>query len=249
MTNITTLLPDVETLLALEPAELAPYVLEVARAQMQGSGVNEGNGILYGMFRGGPAAENNPNAYPANKQGEVGLAVTEAFSWLKANQLLVPAEGINGQNGWLRLGRRAQRMGAADFRHFVAASLFPKALLHQLIAEDVWARLIRGEYDLAVFTAFRAVEEQVRIAGGYAATDLGVALVRRAFDPNNGPLTKMADPFPEREALAHLFAGAIGSYKNPHSHRTVALEDAREAQEIVMLASHLLRIIDARRPG
>lgn len=51
----------------------------------------------------------------------------------------------------------------------------------------------------------------------------------------------------EREALMHLFAGAVGSYKNPHSHRNVPMEDAGEATEIVMLASHLLRIVDARR--
>jgi Protein of unknown function (Hypoth_ymh) len=72
--------------------------------------------------------------------------------------------------------------------------------------------------------------------------------MRMAFNPNDGPLTKQTDPKPEREALAHLFTGAIGSYKNPHSHRTVTISESGEAQEMVMLASHLLRIIDARRP-
>ena len=88
----------------------------------------------------------------------------------------------------------------------------------------------------------------MRAAGKYAATDIGIDLMRRAFHPTKGPLAKMSDPEPERDALAHLFAGAIGSYKNPHSHRTVAITDANEAQEMVMLASHLLRIVDDRRP-
>jgi hypothetical protein len=34
--------------------------------------------------------------------------------------------------------------------------------------------------------------------------------------------------------------------KNPHSHRTVNLTDAREAQEMVVHASHLLRIVEDR---
>lgn len=71
--------------------------------------------------------------------------------------------------------------------------------------------------------------------------------MRRAFDKDNGLLTNKAEPEAEREALAHLFAGAIGSYKNPHSHRTVTITDSKEAQEMVMLASHLLRIVDSRQ--
>jgi hypothetical protein len=59
----------------------------------------------------------------------------------------------------------------------------------------------------------------------------------------------MTDPPSEREGLMHLAAGAILSYKNPHSHRTVTIAETLEAQEMVMLASHLLRIVADRTAG
>ncbi len=71
--------------------------------------------------------------------------------------------------------------------------------------------------------------------------------MRKAFDQGTGALTDMETDEAEREARSALFAGVIGSYKNRHFHRKEVLDDPDEAAEIVMLANHLLRIVDNRK--
>jgi len=48
-----------------------------------------------------------------------------------------------------------------------------------------------------------------------------------------------------REARALLLAGAIGSFKNPTSHRSITYSDPVEASEVVLLADLLMRILDS----
>lgn len=241
--KIYDLLPDAEVLINLAAEELAHSLLQVASSNLQNGIVNRASIVDIQ----GPHWE--PAPYPPRSAPDVELALIEALNWLEVTGLLLPAPGINGNNGFRVLSRRARALlDRGQFDSFRKAAAFPKAMLHSSIADGVWIALARGDLANAVFIAFRAVEEAVRQAGGFANTDIGVDLIRKAFHPENGPLADRNQPLAEREALSHLFAGAIGSYKNPHSHRTVTITDPSEAQEMVLLASHLLRIAESRRP-
>lgn len=106
-----------------------------------------------------------------------------------------------------------------------------------------------GDYETASFAAMKAVEVEVRHIAGLPNELLGVALMRKAFSPKDGVLRDPGAEGGEQQAIADLFAGAIGAYKNPASHRTVQFDDAVEAAEVMQLADLLLRIVhraDAR---
>ena len=235
MPSIPSLLPDADVLLSLEPEELAGVVLQYLALLPE----RDDHLLLSQVMQSQDLVP-----YPKDRHDEILRAVTEAWVWLEKEGLIAPRPGQRA--GWVFVTRRGQQVAKPeDLKAYRQADLLPRQLLHPRVAQRVSAAFLRGDYDVAVFQAFKEVEVRVREAGGLLDSDIGVKLMRKAFKADEGRLCDSSDPPEEQEALAHLFAGAVGCYKNPHSHRAVVI-DASDAVGTIILASHLLNIVDRR---
>ncbi|MBI3455090.1 MAG: TIGR02391 family protein [Candidatus Rokubacteria bacterium] len=223
-------LPPPEVAVQLPPEELALFVLRFLSDPDAGSTRNRYNFTLMSATQ-----------YPGNvERTAVATALAEAWAWLEREGLIVPRPGQTGE--WFEVSRRGKQLTAqVDFEAYKRGNLLRRDSLDPTLEQKVWPLFIRGDYDVAVFQAFKLVEVRVRKLGKYSDSDLGVDMMQRAFKPD-GSLADPGQQPAEREALRSLFAGAIGLFKNPGSHRSVTFEPA-EAAEAVYLSNTLLRFL------
>lgn len=237
--------PTAEVLLNLEPEELGAFI--VVAMQRGRDRLGHPGSVLTAFYPNHQPYESE--GYPQARKQEVEGAVFEAWSWLEGQGLLIWSDFANGGNGYRRLSRRAQQLDIAAIEDFAAARALPREIIHDAIKTRVWSDFVRGHYDSAVLFAARQVEISVRNAAAAGDDRYDVPLMRDAFHPDTGPLTDENALRSEREARMNLFCGFIGHYKNPLSHRDIDMDDPFEAIEVILMASHLLRIVDGRIAG
>jgi uncharacterized protein (TIGR02391 family) len=184
-------------------------------------------------------------SYPRELRDRVMTAIVEALAWLESQVLIM--QNWEQPSSYYMLTRRGRSLvGKAKFEAYRSGRTLPLDLLPQKLGDKVYHLYLRGDYETAVFQAFKMVETAVREAGEYKDDLFGVALMREAFHPERGRLTDMMSIMPEREAMSALFSGAIGYAKNPPSHRDVAME-RQDAARLIVFAAHLLGIVEIRQ--
>jgi len=179
--GLNTIVADADVLLSLQPEEIALVLLQALDPQ-PGAKYNR-----YNLIRSGGGSLNE--AYPKQSHDAVSKALAEAWSWLQGEGILVQDPEDSYGNSFF-LGRRGKELVKREnFESYLKAALLPKSLLHPSLRPKIYGAFLRGEYDVAVFQAFREVEVAVRATGGFSQTDIGVPLMNDAFKPNVGPLT------------------------------------------------------------
>lgn len=246
------MLPDAEHLLSLSAEELAGPLLVSFEDRDR---IIPENIIGYDNLEREIERNRNPNLnYLHGNCEEVLFALMEAWQCLVSEKFVaprptnLPSEGRGTRSTTTYfVTRKGQKIETLeDFEDYRKADLLRKHQLHPIIAEKVWSIFAQGSYGTAVLEAFKQVEIAVRDAGGYTKADYGNRLMSNAFDEVDGNLTDPSQHPDEKKARKLLFLGVIGAYKNPSSHHEVEFAP-EEAAEIIIFASHLLRIVDSRR--
>ncbi|SED25043.1 TIGR02391 family protein [Bradyrhizobium erythrophlei] len=240
LTELVAKFPNAARLLELSAAQIDAVLLACVAAR-----ANDPNPLaskfvyrdeISGLYPIGVAARHDQSQ-------AVDLALMESWERLKSSNIIMQAPGQARDN--MTLTARGQEIaGAGNMDEIMSRANLRREMLHPLLRTSVYDSFATGHYDTAVRDAFVIVEDRVKVTSGNKG-DIGVRLMRAAFNANGGAqtLTDMSLPLAERERMADLFAGAIGTYKNPLSHRVVGNSDPQPVIEELMFASRLLRYL------
>jgi|HubBroStandDraft_6_1064221.scaffolds.fasta_scaffold511824_1 uncharacterized protein (TIGR02391 family) len=251
-----TFYPTADQLLAADRDQLAETVLRHLKTYEGGGTVHQYGGynpdyyvrVMEGTANGLGSLPIAPEY--GDQQSLVSRRIREALHRLEMQGHLMRNPEQPGPDWFVITSEGEQFLNTSDGKKklppLAITQMLPKDVLHPKISGGAFSAFMRGEFDVAAFQAMKAVEVLVREAAGFGNNLVGVPLMHEAFSRDKGPLTDLSSEPGERVARMELFAGAIGSYKNPHSHRDVDLNEPLEVVEIILLANHLLRIVDAR---
>jgi hypothetical protein len=245
--SIRTLFPTLEAFLDASPIELERAVLRVYRERTddQLRRMTTPQSIATELFEAGGYTSNDPH-----RRNEVDIRISRASKMLDDTQLIQEPDTTNGKNGFRVISDKGRQIvGEVDFIAARIRSRYSRDMFHADLPDAAWNAFRSGDYDTAVYEAFKALESSIRKKGigqnSIGATDHGVSLMLKAFDVNAGPLTDKAAPKGRTERRRELFSGAFGELRNPVAQGDPKITDPLVAVEEMIAAGMLQRIVDA----
>lgn len=238
MTPLKSFVPEALSVVEMQPADLAGYVLEVLlSADQMERGIWNRRNFCAETSRSYAGKDQSPDI-------RVGVACSSAWTWLETNGFI--CKHPEQDNDWYLSTPRGEALRThQDLRSYMTSEQLPEAFLHPELLVNVRPLFFQSRFETAVFEAFKTLEVAIRNSAGLGHDLVGVQLASRAFNSEDGPLTDKNAEKGERVALMNLMTGALGSYKNPASHRRVEIS-ANEARDMIILASHLLKIVESK---
>jgi uncharacterized protein (TIGR02391 family) len=129
------------------------------------------------------------------------------------------------------------------------------ARFDEIVTSDVLRAASRrlfldGYYARAVEEAFKCLNNTVKDRSGLASKD-GADLMREAFSAN-APVLKINDlrsqsQKDEQRGYMDIYAGAMTGVRNPRAHDHRLDDEPEAALELLALANHLMRRLDAAK--
>jgi hypothetical protein len=147
MPPIHQIVPDPQTLLALEVPEAALVLLQYLASNSEGATAMR-PALIGNVFNDSVTPANgyiskDPKA--ARYKAEITQHLIAAWQWLLREGLLLPAPG--NTQGWVYVSSRGHTAISKEaFDRYRHAALLPQALLHPAIAATAFSAFLRGEY-------------------------------------------------------------------------------------------------------
>ncbi|HKB90538.1 MAG TPA: TIGR02391 family protein [Opitutaceae bacterium] len=164
MSRLVDILPTARSLLALSPEDLGMVLIQIFQTRKEPR-------FVFSDFVM-PFYSGNAPPYPHNTREAISRAVAEAWQWLLNEGLIIhdPEQSYD----YYCMTRKARNLKTRlDIEAYQQGHILPLALLHPRLAEKVLPMFTRGDYEVAVFQAFKEVEITVRRAAELSDDLLG----------------------------------------------------------------------------
>jgi len=116
---------------------------------------------------------------------------------------------------------------------------------HPRIYHKAWRPFELGQLGVAINAAVKEIEDSIKEATAGAFPETGAALVKKAFDPESGPLFDKEGTISDNQAVADMLHGFFLRYQSMSPNAVLGIESTARA---ISLASYLMYIMDDKIP-